>query len=159
MPIILKSDKTTVQPGQSIVFTIIINEPNSPNVTGITLSLLYRQAGAITWTIMDTRTVALNDLGYYQGTVTKTAVELGQFEAMARGIYLAYPPMDSAILTITVSAVPTCSSYMTQTTCEAAGCYWYNNVCNSSPQPPPPPFPLLILAIAGIFAVVILSSK
>lgn len=31
---------------------------------------------------------------------------------------------------------PPCSSYITQPTCELAGCYWYNNACHSDPYIP-----------------------
>jgi len=37
--------------------------------------------------------------------------------------------------TYTVTTTVQCSTYTTQATCTAAGCYWYNNTCNSTPQP------------------------
>jgi hypothetical protein len=30
-----------------------------------------------------------------------------------------------------------CAEHTSEIECKAAGCYWYDNSCHSSPQPPP----------------------
>lgn len=47
------------------------------------------------------------------------------------------------------ASAPTCESILTQAECEIRGCYWYNGACHSTPPPPPPPSGTLPLLLLG----------
>jgi len=42
--------------------------------------------------------------------------------------------IDMMFWTWTQTGAQNCSDYTTQATCQAAGCYWYDNICHSTPQ-------------------------
>lgn len=60
------------------------------------------------------------------------------------------PPLDFTFSPF----IPPCTDRLTQEECEAAGCYWYDGACHSTPEVPPIP-PIDLPALGGIAVAVV----
>ena len=95
----------------------------------------------------------LNDTGYtlaasgagspgnettYYGSLTRAAVKEWQdAKGVSYGAWWGYfGPISQAAYDATCApVVPVCDDYEAETTCEAADCYWYDDVCNEDEEP------------------------
>lgn len=71
---------------------------------------------------------------FWTGISTGNVYANGMTHAFNGQSWANFTEIDMSFWTWTQTGGATCSDYTSQSTCEAAGCYWYDSSCHSTPQ-------------------------